>query len=207
MRSSRWRRERGSLSGVADVRDPAHRPIVDAARGVEAGSGSARRERRRLENARDRCAPCSGPFPAFPPTPRPALIDYDASARRRLVARGGPAPRMKRPGRWAALRGVRSDSALMASPRAVPREMRCGSTRGGGVFTDRDVSLCSIEGATRRGRCCGRSEILAVRWVVFRSGAPRSTTECSAPAVVAVAASSAFAVHIGRGGKSWLPEP
>jgi hypothetical protein len=47
----------------------------------------------------------------------------------------------------------------------------------------------------------------AVRWVVFRSGAPRSTTECSAPAVVAVAASSAFAVHISRGGKSWLPEP
>src|SRR3954451_13972023 len=36
---------------------------------------------------------------------------------------------------------------------------------------------------------------------VFRSGASRSTTECSAPAVVAVAAYSAFAVHIGRGGK------
>jgi hypothetical protein len=95
------------------------------------------------------------------------------------------------------------------SPRANRQPARTPRPRGADYVERERAAHIVLQGrrSSPAQRCRGRSEILAVRLVVFRSGAPRSTTECSAPAVVAVAASSAFAVHIGRGGKSWLPEP
>jgi hypothetical protein len=115
------------------------------------------------------------------------------------------------------------------APLPDPRRARAAARRGPGsrrgrIGTRRKLSASLLPAARSQWDAsslglAGRAEARPTRAVVAGIGhfcctlgdvqveRIRSTTECPAPAVVAVRASSAFAVHIRRGGKSWLPEP
>jgi hypothetical protein len=139
------------------------------------------------------------------PGPGPAALRRGRAAwpRARPSRRGPRSQRSRSRSAWAATARARAARARSAASSA--HFPRC-------PLPDRTSPTAAGDGVDGRvGRRCRRvldGDGFAVRSTVFMSSAPRST-----PAVFSArsrrrqAASSAFAVHMSRGGMTWRPEP